>query len=239
MASFGKALGDSLRKLFFRELTVVRVARLSQRFARVDFASDALRGASFSTGDKVQIAFDGGPRTYTPFAFEPARGEMSILIHLHGDGPSTRWARSVRDGDRAHAFGPRKSLALATETGPLVLFGDETSIGLARALRESRSTASGLSFVFEATDAGETQAILADLQLANAEVVERVFGDEQLSEVEARLRALLARDSGARLVLTGKAQSIQTLRKRLQAQPLAHAGQLVKAYWSPGKRGLD
>jgi hypothetical protein len=25
----------------------------------------------------------------------------------------------------------------------------------------------------------------------------------------------------------------------LKAEPAAHAGQLVKAYWAPGKRGLD
>jgi len=239
MASFGKVIGDSLKKLLFRELTVARVTHLSEHFERVDFVGEALRGVRFSTGDKLQIAFDGGPRTYTPFYCDLARGALSILIYLHGDGPSARWARELKEGDRAFAFGPRSSLDLATATTPIALFGDETSFGLALALCEAGSGTGELAFVFEVTDPRESRAVLDALELPNAEVVARRGDDEQLSEVEARLRARLARDGGTRLVLTGKAQSIQTLRKRLKAEPAAHTAQLVKAYWSPGKRGLD
>jgi NADPH-dependent ferric siderophore reductase len=239
MANFAEVVGHSLKKLFLRELNVVRVTRLTQRFERVDFASDALRGVRFAAGDKVQIALAGGTRTYTPFSFDAARGALSLLVYLHGDGPSAVWAKGLSEGDRAYAFGPRGSLALASESGPLLLFGDETSFALARALLESRGSASGLSFVFETAHPGESSAVSSALGLQNAELVERRQSADHGSEVEARVRAILARDSSTRLVLTGKAQSIQELRKRLKAQPLAHAGQLVKAYWAPGKRGLD
>lgn len=239
MASFGKALGDSLKKLLFRELTVTRVTRLSEHFERIDFVGDALRGARFCTGDKLQLAFEDGPRTYTPFSFDGARGALSTLVYLHGDGPSARWATRVTEGDRAFAFGPRSSLRLSPEPGRIALFGDETSFGLARSLREARSEPSELSCVFEVSHARESRTVLDALELPDAELVERQGGEAQLAQVEARLRASLARDAGARLVLTGKAQSIQTLRTRLRAEPAARAEQLVKAYWSPGKRGLD
>jgi hypothetical protein len=39
-------------------------------------------------------------------------------------------------------------------------------------------------------------------------------------------------------VMTGKAQSIQTLKKRLKAEGLG-ASSRTKAYWSVGKSGLD
>jgi len=239
MASFGKAIGDSLKKLFFRELTVARVTHLCEHFERVDFVGEALRGVRFSAGDKLQISFDGGPRTYTPFHFDAARGALSILVYLHGDGPSARWVSELKEGDRAFAFGPRNSLELASATSPIALFGDETSFGLARALHEAGSANSGLACVFEVTDAHESRTVLDALELPNAELVERRSDDAQLSEIEARLRARLTHDGGTRLVLTGKAQSIQTLRKRLKTEPAPHTAQLVKAYWSPGKRGLD
>ena len=239
MPNFGKVIGDSLKKLVFREFTVSRVTRLSEHFERIDFVCEALRGGRFSPGDKVQLACDGGTRTYTPFSFDTARGALSVLVYLHGDGPSARWARNVNEGDRVFAFGPRGSLALAPESGPLALFGDETSFGLARALLESRGATNGLSFVFEVTNANESRSVLDTLELPSFELVERRGEDAQLTEVEARVRAVLAQDSARRLVFTGKAQSIQTLRKRLKIEPIAHAGQWVKAYWSPGKRGLD
>lgn len=239
MASFGKVITDSLKKLIFREFTVSRVTHLSEHFERIDFVCEALQGGRCAPGDKVQISFDGGPRTYTPFAFDSARGALSVLVYLHGDGPSARWARNVNEGDRALAFGPRGSLALTPESGPLTLFGDETSFGLARVLLESRGKASGLSFVFEVTNPNESRAALEALEVPCFELLERREEDAQLTDVEARVRAVLAQGATRRLVFTGKAQSIQTLRKRLKTDPIAHAGQLVKAYWSPGKRGLD
>lgn len=239
MASFGKALTDSLKRLVFREFTVTCVTHLSEHFERIDFASESLQKSHFAAGNKVQIAFDGGPRTYTPFAFDAATGALSVLVYLHGDGPSARWATSAQVGDRAFAFGPRGSLALTPGSGPLAVFGDETSFGLARALCEAHPGSNGPSFVFEATHAGESQAVLEALELPHAKLVERRADDEHLSEIEARLRDVLAKNAGTQLVFTGKAQSIQWLRKRLRAESSAHAGQLVKAYWAPGKRGLD
>lgn len=239
MANLGKVIGDSLKRLVFRELTVRRVTGLSEHFMRIDFSSEALRGVRFTAGDKVQISFDGGPRTYTPFAFDRARGAFSILAYLHGDGPSARWARAVREADQVFAFGPRSSLSLSAEAGPIALFGDETSFGVARALFEAGTEKSARGFVFEVTGANEAQRVLDGLELPNSAVVERREHESHLADVEERLRAILARDASTQLVLTGKASSIQALQKRLKAEPIARKGQLVKAYWAPGKRGLD
>lgn len=239
MANFGKTIGDSLKRLFFRELTVARVVRLSEHFLRIDLAGKALRGVRFSPGDKLQIAFEGGPRTYTPFSFDAELGALSVLVYLHGDGPSERWARSAREGDQVFAFGPRSSLALPSGSYGLALFGDETSFAVGRASFEARSTDSAFSFVFEVTDASESRSVLDALGLPNTAIVERREDASHLAHVEARLREALARNAGTQLVLCGNARSIQALRARLKAEPVAHAGQLVKAYWAPGKRGLD
>jgi ferric-chelate reductase (NADPH) len=239
MASIGKTLGDSLKKLIFREVQVTGLQDLSAGFRRLDLSGESLLGARYAPGDKVQLALEGGPRTYSPFAWDGVRGAMSLLLYRHGDTPSVRWANAVAEGEQLYVFGPRSSLGLGSSSGPMVLFGDETSFGVARALLESRGSASELGFVFEGSNRSESSSVLDALQLTGAALIERREDERHLTEVEEQLRAALTLNPESRLVLTGKAQSIQALRKSLKARPVAHAGQIVKAYWSPGKRGLD
>jgi len=239
MESIGKKIGDSLKKLVFREVSVAGFQELSASFKRLDLEGESLKNARYAPGDKVQLALAAGARTYSPFGWDAARGKMSLLIYLHGETTSVSWAKGVAESERLYVFGPRSSLALASLTGPLVLFGDETSFGVARALLESRPRANDLGFVFEASRPDEAHAALDALQLPKDSVVERTSDESHLATVEDRLRAALMRSPSSHLVFTGKAHSIQTLRKALKARPVPHASQTVKAYWSPGKRGLD
>ena len=58
-----------------------------------------------------------------------------------------------------------------------------------------------------------------------------------LEEMEAALPALAA--AGATFVLTGKAGTIQRLRQELKRQAVPAERIVAKAYWAPGKTGLD
>jgi NADPH-dependent ferric siderophore reductase len=136
-------------------------------------------------------------------------------------------------------FGPRGSLALSSISGPVVFVGDETSFGSALALRRSRVAADGVSFVFEATHPDEAGRVLGEIGLEASAVVARQPALGHLAALEQAVRAEFELRPQARLVLTGHAQTIQGLRKRLKAQPLQSSGQSVKAYWADGKRGLD
>jgi ferric-chelate reductase (NADPH) len=239
MATVKKLLGDVLGKLVFRELTVDQARSVAPGFRRLDLSGEGMRGAPFEAGDKVQIMLDGDMRTYTPFAVDRARGALSFLVYSHGDSPGAAWGRRVAVGDRIRVFGPRGSLPLTGLTGPVLLFGDETSFAVARALRDARGgDVKGTAFVFEVTSKAAAAAALAHLELGDAQVVER-RGEAHLDEVELQVRRELAAQPLANLVLTGKAQSIQALRARLKAKPPTYAGQKVKPYWAVGKRGLD
>jgi NADPH-dependent ferric siderophore reductase len=136
-------------------------------------------------------------------------------------------------------FGPRGSLALNALEGPVVLFGDETSFGVAKSLLDLRGPADGVGFVFESTDRDEAVQVLGELGLGAASVVEREPNHAHAPRLESQLRAALEVRPNATLVLTGHAQTIQVLRARLKAKPAPIRGQKVKAYWADGKRGLD
>jgi NADPH-dependent ferric siderophore reductase len=117
-----------------------------------------------------------------------------------------------------------------------VLFGDETSFGLAAALRECPPGA-GAIHVFEASDVAESRPVLEAIGLGQATLIERIADDAHLAAAEAEVLRLAA--SGAHFVLTGKASSIQRVSRALKADRIVSSRVKTKAYWAPGKTGLD
>jgi ferric-chelate reductase (NADPH) len=240
MASIGTVLRDKLSQIVFKALVIDEVRDLSLHFRRFRVSAPWLRGVAAAPGDKLQIMInEAGPRTYSPFGHDADGGTLELLAYVHGETPTAAWVRSAQVGTSLRVFGPRGSLALASLTGPVVFVGDETSFGTALALQRARAAADGVSYVFESTDVEETAGVLRELGLSAAKTVARQPGHGHLSALEGAVRAACAEHPGARLVLTGHAQTIQALRKRLKTQPVQSSGQSVKAYWADGKRGLD
>lgn len=114
------------------------------------------------------------------------------------------------------------------------LGGDEASFGLGAALQHERVAA---ELVFEVSAAAESRAVLTAIGLAQATVIECRKGDAHLAAFGADLSRHVAR--GARFFLTGKAQPIQSVSKALKKSGVTSSNVKSKAYWSPGKTGLD
>lgn len=219
-----------------RPAQIASVETVSPHFRLIDLKGEALKGVAWLPGQKVQVAIGSGfsSRTYTPMSWDADTGRTRLLAFLHGDGPGSRWAASLRQGEGCQFLGPRGSLDLSGADAPVVLFGDETSFGLGAALQRERVDA---QWVFEVSDAAESHAVLTAIGLAHATVIERREGDAHLAAIGADLSRHVAR--GARFVLTGKAQSIQSVSKALKQSGVASSNVKSKAYWSPGKTGLD
>jgi NADPH-dependent ferric siderophore reductase len=236
MASIKKALTGALGRILFDDLHIVEVHDVAPHFKRLMLAGDALRSKAFTPGDKLQVLTEDGPRTYSPFAFDPAKGSLELLAFTHGDGPGARWVTAAAAGQKLRSFGPRRSLALPALGEAVLLFGDETSFGVARALRDLRGEKA--RFVFEVRDLEGSKRALESLQLATASLLVQRKSAAHLTEVAQHIRQALRNESSA-LVFTGSAQSIHALRTQLKVDPPPATQQKVKAYWSLGKRGLD
>jgi NADPH-dependent ferric siderophore reductase len=240
MASLKAILRDSLAQLVFKEFSIDDIRDVSPHFRRLRVSGQSLRAGACAAGDKLQVMIpEAGPRTFSPFAHDPAAGTIELLAYVHGDTPAARWARQQRSGASLRAFGPRGSLPLASLSGPVVMFGDETSFAAAKALLDTRGQHEDLAFVFECTDERESQVALADLGIPRPSLVQRQAALTHLDAVETHVRADLTRLAQARLILTGHAQTIQALRSRLKTRPASYTAQKVKAYWADGKQGLD
>lgn len=223
----------ALLQWLMRPARIAAVETVSPHFRMIEFEGDSLKDVAWTAGQKIQVAMGSGlsARTYTPMSWDAERGRTRLLAFMHGDGPGSRWAGTLRPGDGCHFLGPRRSLDLTGLAAPLVLCGDETSFGLAAAL------GNGPTLLFEASDAAEARAALAAIHIEPAALIERTADDAHLAALEAGMSRPAA--SGAHFVLTGKASSIQRMMRCLKAAGVASPRIRTKAYWAPGKAGLD
>jgi ferric-chelate reductase (NADPH) len=226
--------------LFTKQASVTELRRVSEQFSLITLRGDALRGVSWIPGQKIQVQLGGFvQRTFTPLSWDAVEGSTVLLVYLHGDGPAVRWARALEIGTPCSLFGPRASLDLNALDRKALLFGDETSFGLAHALRFTSQGSAGVELLLEVSSLVEAEQALQAVGVTGAHLVERRPGDAHLGVVEETAEDLLRRHSLQSSVLSGKATSIQKLNRRLRALGLSRQRIRTKAYWAPGKKGLD
>ena len=228
----------TLLRWLMHTANVAAVETLSPHFRLVDLEGEALRNMEWTVGQKIQVSMGSGlsARTYTPISWDADNGRTRLLTFAHGDGPGSRWANGLRQGDTCQFFGPRRSLDLSALESPAVLFGDETSFGLAAALRESARSNDAIH-LFEVSDAAESRSVLEAVGLRRAKLIERLPDDIHLAAADVEMSNLAA--SAAHFVLTGKASSIQRVRRTLKTAGVASSRMHTKPYWAQGKAGLD
>ncbi|MFS3135555.1 siderophore-interacting protein [Gluconacetobacter sacchari] len=220
-----------------KRATVSTSEDVAENFRLITLEGPALRGAAWAPGHKIQIAMGSAfvARTYTPIEWDAA-GRTLLLGYSHGQGPGSAWLGGARPGDSCDIFGPRRSLDLGALPGALAVLGDETSIGLACALRRAgRVHPKACLFEFGNVEAG--RRVLARLGLDGATLFDRSDDGAHCARMEAALSAFVAKDFT--FVLTGKATTIQLLRQRLRCLGVPPMRLAAKAYWAPGKTGFD
>ena len=233
-------LEGAINRLFMKSATVREARQLGEDFRLVTLSGESLRGGRWAPGQKVQVALGGWAyRTFTPISWDAAEGSTQLLLFLHGEAPAARWGRALKEGDACTLFGPRDSLDVNALGRPALLFGDETSIGLAYALRSTPHGAGGVRVVLEVTSKLVAEQVIEQLGIANVDLVERKPDDLHLSEVEAVIVDHLRSHEIKSVALSGKAPSIQRLNKRLRALGVSGLQIRTRAYWAPGKIGLD
>ena len=228
-------LEKTFSRLFLKQARVVANDTLAPGFHRIALEGDSLRGVAWIPGQLIQIGM--APfvaRSYTPIAWDTTAGRTHLVAYAHGHSLGSDWARAAGAGTGCEFFGPRASMDLRLFSGAVLLFGDETSFGIADA---ARRTGLDLHCVFEVNDVAVARQALTAMGIVRAEVLERRAGDAHLADVEHLLPGFAARN--ASFLLTGKAGSIQRVRQALKPLAVSSAQLRVKAYWAPGKKGMD
>lgn len=230
----------AITRIFMKSATVSECRVLGEQFRLVTLSGDALRGVKWTPGQKIQVALGSWAyRTFTPLSWDAEHGSTQLLLFLHGEAPAAAWGQALKVGDSCTLFGPRDSLDLSALDRPALVFGDETSFGLAHALRFTPKGAEGVRTLFEVSSKEVAQGILEHLGIVDAEVIERRSDDAHLNEIERVAVDQLQARAIQSWALSGKASSIQRLSKRLRALGVSRGRIRTRAYWAPGKVGLD
>jgi NADPH-dependent ferric siderophore reductase len=202
----------------------------------ITLESASFKGRNWTAGQKVQIATGSGfaTRTYTPIDWNAAAGITRLLGYAHGKGPGSDWCSNIRPGDRCDVLGPNVSLDLDGVSGPIVLVGDETSIGLAYALQQTRAE---VKIILEVNALENVKALARTLHMRDIRLVLKSADGAHLYEMARELTTSVA--DNPTFVLTGNAQTIQHVRHSLKNLNVPSSRQLSKAYWAERKVGLD
>ena len=150
-------------ELRFRELTVLRVERISAGFQRIVLGGEALEGFTsrgFDDHTKVffpkpgstftppQVTDEGivwgdGPRPasrdYTPL-YDESRHELAIDFFIHEGGVASEWAMKAQVGDSLTIGGPRGSLVVPEDYGWQFYVCDESGMPALRRRLEALNT---------------------------------------------------------------------------------------------------
>jgi NADPH-dependent ferric siderophore reductase len=233
-------LESTVARWFTRSAIVREVRPIADNLRLITLGGPGLQGAAWVPGQKVQLMLGSWvQRTYTPLAWDAADGTTQLLAYSNGEFPGSDWARHAEVGQPCAVFGPRGSLDLTALARPGLLFGDETSFGLAHALRFTPLGTAGVEIVLEVSSADRARRALEAIGVAAAHLVERRADDAHLADVAALIASLREKYATVGWVLSGKASSIQSLTQQLRRLGVARGQIQSKAYWAPGKVGLD
>ena len=148
--------------LRFRELTVLRVERISAGFQRIVLGGEALDGFTsrgFDDHSKLffpqpdahfvpptvteeGIVWPEGPRPpsrdYTPL-YDELRHELAIDFFIHDGGVASGWAMQAQPGDKLTVAGPRGSLVVPEDYAYQLYVCDESGMPALRRRLETLS----------------------------------------------------------------------------------------------------
>lgn len=214
-------------RTFGHEPAVASVDRVSPRLVQVRAQGSSLTKLRWQPGDKIKVDVGGGVmRSYTPSYV--GGGTMELVAVVHGKGPGSDWASRVQPGDSFAFFGPKRSLPMPEETPPwAAFFGDETTLGVAKALTEALPDSTPVfgALEVEASDRNGVEALSLRVPAVTrgsrrGESLLRALSETRLPEGEGIVW------------LSGEADSVLDLRRALLRRGLRRSQLLTKAYWS-------
>ncbi|MDU3068567.1 MAG: siderophore-interacting protein [Escherichia coli] len=212
--------------LRFRELTVLRVERISAGFQRIVLGGEALDGfTSRGFDDHSKLFF---PQPDAHFVPPTVRHELAIDFFIHDGGVASGWAMQAQPGDKLTVAGPRGSLVVPEDYAYQLYVCDESGMP---ALRRRLETLSKLavkpqvSALVSVRD-NACQDYLAHLDGFN---IEWLAHDEQA--VDARLAQMQIPADDYFIWITGEGKVVKNLSRRFEAEQYDPQRVRAAAYW--------
>lgn len=226
-----KMISQLLVKILIRKSKIIEKHVIANRFVFLKIKMP--KKVTWIPGDKVQIIVGAKDlRSYTPYAFDLDKKTFSTLIYNHGNGPGALWAHSVATSARTEVFGPRRSFVDQNDEHMYLFFGDETSMGLAYALRLRLHHA-----YFEVNNEKLSTLALQYLTLSPISLFERKENQSHIHSIVEQMASLLLANKHQiyLIILSGHKWRAEYLERALleifHRLEIANARIIKKHYW--------
>jgi NADPH-dependent ferric siderophore reductase len=218
---------------------------------RIRLASPGIADLPFTPGQQVRVLvgdmslsgvlrgkFRDLLRTYSVFDFDRHVSAIDLCVLDHGDGPGTRWWRSVSLGDEVHFNNPEGKFVLQSASYHLFIGEETASVAFGAMLRSLAPEESVRGVIEVATPEDRLDLVRGDelqwIYRGDADAV----GSQSLLEAVGDLD--LPEQPGFAYI-AGEAKACAAVRRHLVEERGWPARQslIVKPFWTPGKRGLE
>ncbi|MFC4534955.1 siderophore-interacting protein [Sphaerisporangium dianthi] len=225
----------------FRRGTVTHIEPIAERMRHIRISGPQLRELGWVPGTHIRLRvgdprrprsfLQGFLRTYSIWDYSP-EGHLDVCVLDHPNaGPGALWARRARIGDAAAFMGPEGRLVLR-EGAPYHLFvGDETAaVAFGAMMRALPSSAVVHGVILVGGPGGRLPVVRSD----------RLTWIHRPDELPAGVRSLDLPDEPGVAYVAGEARTGQAVRGHLVGERgWSRRDVVVKAFWAPGRRGMD
>jgi len=239
MPRITKWVGDAIESIMSSKMPLMKVIEteyINQNIKRIRFQGN-LSGMNFQLGYAVVIRVnDTEFRNYTASFSDIDNGVLEIIFHIHGSAPGSFFIDNLNVGDEIRISMPRGQKQYNPQVNRQLIFGDETSLGLACSfLPFLKNNRHQFQFYFELDETNENVPQLLGLENYTVFAKSGLFRNEELL---SSLPIFKTHDwQAGNFILTGNVKSVQTFRKVLKNNQIK--GKIfTKGYWLEGKTGL-
>jgi NADPH-dependent ferric siderophore reductase len=217
-------------------MDVLQTTYLSSSIKRILLKGE-IKDLNFQVGYAVAIRVnETAYRNYTPSFVDAANGLMEITAHLRAKGPGSQFLASLKLGQQVRISIPRGKKMLTESLDSILVFGDESSLGLVCAMAAwSKQGNQACRFFLELDP--ENMEVPDMLGIDNCVIVpkQKVFNNEGNIAMLLANTPKPSRSTG--IIITGNAASLQNIRNHFR-RTSAGSHILAQAYWAAGKTGL-
>ncbi len=230
---------DTVFSGMLRPVTVSRVEMIDEQLRKIRFEGDLSR-TRFTPGNVIEFRVsDTAYRHYTPCFYDKENGICEVLFYLHDKGEGSQWAANCAVGDEMKLMGPGGRISYNPRYQHHFFFGDETSLGLFQCMKAAADQhEQEYLCLLELEDTHRHWPSLIGLP---AEVLPKrwdISVDEILDSLSVFNPVFWQLWQDGIFYLSGRAKSIQALRKGLLRKGVPSGQIKTEPYWSEGKKGL-
>jgi NADPH-dependent ferric siderophore reductase len=214
---------------FFLHGEVSEIDDVTPRMRRIRISGEPLRDLAYRPGQHVRVrvgelgikGFRDALRTYSVWDHDPdGRLDLCVLDHP-ASGPGARWAREVHIGQKVALTKPEGRLVLRQDAPYHLFVGDETAAVAFGAMLRALPVSAKVLGVLE-----------GDNHLPLARDLTWVGRGDLVQSLD------LPAEPGVAYI-AGEARACQAVRRHFLERNWPRKAIIVKAFWAPGKRGLD